>query len=183
MTNSRRQCLAGASCRVTTFEEAVDCLGHHSERKLPEIAERVHRDYRYLSKAMSLDASSHPFRGDLVVPVTQESAALPTHRNHVLLDWMEAQVGRVAFVMPTAAAGDISGDVVARAQHAIEQFGELLQRSGRTDADGNGVVNAADVALVEQEGREVMAAVAALVESWKAQAAIVAPSLRLARQA
>ena len=68
------------------------------------MAEAMRRDYNYLAKAFSPFADTHPLRGDLIVPATLASGETPSERNYTLLDWMEQSVGRVAFVLPQAAA-------------------------------------------------------------------------------
>jgi hypothetical protein len=50
-----------------------------------------------------------------------------------ILDALEAQVGRVAFVLPS---GEASDELHARVAATVKEFGEMLQTSGQALADG-----------------------------------------------
>lgn len=179
MTQTRKECRAGAECRPREFNEAADCLGHHSERSLPGIARLVNRTYSYLSKALSLHAESHPLRGDLIVPLTLASADEPRQRNYALLDWMEAQVGRVAVLLPAGSGAQSESFELARS--VIREAGEAIERFGAALEDGR--VTDAELANVEHEVDEAIAALtrlklAAIAQHSRSQRP--SPDLRLA---
>ena len=177
-TTTRTHCRAGATCDPRTFEEAADCLGHHSSRTLTQIASAISRSYNYLKKALSANQETHPLRGDLVVPLTLASAEDPRARNYALLDWMEAQVGRVAFVVPTAAdIGD--ADLLQRVHNLSKEFTDMLARVTESARDGRTTPD--EVEDVAREFRELQAAGAALLEHLRASAVTEAPLLRRAK--
>lgn len=149
-TTTRKHCLGGQACDPRSFEEAADCLGHHSVRRLPEIADAIHRDYNYLAKAFSPFADQHPLRGDLIVPVTLASADDPLQRNYTLLDFLERQVGRVAFLLPAVTAGAVDPTGVRYATEALVEFTELLRRYGTGMADGRMTAEERDAVLAKK---------------------------------
>lgn len=157
MTASPKDCRAGGECAPRTFEEAADCLGHHSAQTLPVIAKRINRSYNALAKAFSPYDDQHALRGDVIVPATLASGDSPEDRNYALLDWMEAQVGRVAFVVPVAA----TADGMAQA-HAVKTFAEYLQRSAEAASDGIYTID--EVGRIEDEANDAIRAIATHVE-------------------
>jgi hypothetical protein len=178
-TTSRRSCMGGEECQVRTFAEGKDCLGHHSIRRLPEMAKVIQRDYNYLSKALSPNADeTHPLRGDLIVPLTIASAEKPSERNYTLLDWMEQAVGRVAFLMP---AFEVLGVDVAGVRHAtdaIQAFSQLLDKYSASLADGR--VTDTELAEIQAQGRRAIQAMAALMAYAERIAPIMVPVARFA---
>jgi hypothetical protein len=60
--------------------------------------------------------------------ITQETGSF------AILDALEAQVGRVAFVLPSGAASD---ELHARVAATVKEFGEMLQTSGTALEDGH----------------------------------------------
>lgn len=64
----------------------------------------------------------------------------------VILDALEAQVGRVAFVLPS---GEASDELHRRVAATVKEFGEMLQTSGRALEDGHLSLQERDALVME----------------------------------
>lgn len=151
-TQSRKACRAGHTCQPQTFAEALDCLAHHSDVPLTQIAERVGRDVNYLRKATSQYDEAHPFRGDLIVPVTRAA------NNFVLLDYLESQVGRIAIALPGAEPG--RQDLLAHQLAVVREVGEDAAAIERALHDGR--VDAIELPRLKREIEESVKALLTL---------------------
>lgn len=96
-------------------------------------------------------------------------AHLPTRRlvtlvtaadNLAVLDYLEHLAGRVAFKVPT-------GSHLAATGEAVREFGEWL--SAHAAALEDGTITADELAQVEHEAQEAIAAIAAAVEQARAR--------------
>jgi hypothetical protein len=73
MLKNRKACRAGDSCEIRSLDDALYCLGHHSELSLPQIAERAGIPPRYLSDALNPYRSSHRVQLGWLVPLLTAS--------------------------------------------------------------------------------------------------------------
>jgi hypothetical protein len=101
-TTSRKACRAGQGCDVRSLPEAIDCVVHHSDLSLREIAERIGKGVNYLRSASSPYDDTHKFQAELIIPITVCT------QNFAILDYLERAVGRVEIRRPDEAGrGDV----------------------------------------------------------------------------
>lgn len=113
-TTSRKLCRSGRRCEIRSLPEAIDCVAHHSDLSLREIAERAGKSETYLRSACSQYDDSHKFQAELIVPVTVASG------NTAILDYLERMVGRIAITLPTVELGDTTDLFTPMAEIAQE---------------------------------------------------------------
>jgi hypothetical protein len=134
-STTRKLCRSGAHCEPVSLKEACDCVGHHSDRPLREIAERIGRTESQLGKECSLYDEEHCLPLRLVVPLTLAA------ENDALITYLAQAVGGV-FVRIHAAHG--RGVDQEHAAQVVTAFGELLTRYGAALADGTITVREAE---------------------------------------
>lgn len=131
------------------------------------VAESVHGE-RGRAKAIALAVGVTETRvyevADVNGPRPLKAAWIPAivreTGSFAILDALEAQVGRCAFVLPAPTVQ--RGDVMQQSAAAVREFGEALTHVANAMADGT--VSRAELATIEQQLAEVHAAVA----SWRA---------------
>jgi hypothetical protein len=134
-STSRKLCRSGARCEPVSLKEACDCVGHHSNRPLREIAERIGRTESTLGKECSLYDEEHCLPLRLVVPLTIAAD------NDALISYLAQAVGGVFVRLHADVGRGLDQEHVA---HAVAAFGELLQRYGSSLADGTITTDEAD---------------------------------------
>jgi hypothetical protein len=152
MTSTRKQCRTGeAACRPSTLKEALDCLAHHSDRTVAQMAEAIgHTTAGTLGKQLSLhDEDNYP-PVRLVVPLTLVS------KNDAVVRYLAEAVGG-RFVRESIDASPVDGAGVAR---MLREFGELLEAVSAAMADGR--VTDDEVARVDREWDDVARVAAAV---------------------
>jgi hypothetical protein len=157
-TRSRKECLAGRPCEPATIVEAIDCVAHHSSVTLEQIAERIGRSVNYLRKATSAYDDAHPFRADLIVPVSLASA------NAAIVRYLARAVGGAYVPLPSAALAS-AGEFLSAA-HAVQDFGRTLETFAQITADNDITNEEADrFARQAQETIEAILQLAAAVRA------------------
>lgn len=164
-TTSRKLCRSGRRCEIRSFAEALDCVAHHSDLTLREIAERVGKSENYLRAACSQYDDSHKFQAELIVPLTIATG------NFALLDYLEQAVGRVAIVLPRETTQSEYFDLIVS---LAREFGEAATEVQRAVGDGHVTPEEAD--RVHKEIQDVHAAAAKLDAAIAAQ--VEQPGLR-----
>jgi len=110
---------------------------------------------------------------DEQIPMRRFIALIRVADNLAALDYLEALAGRVAFKVPTGSHTTATGE-------AIREFGEWLAAHGAALEDG--VISAEELAAIDQQAREAIAAIAAALEQAKARTARpLASSLKAVR--
>ena len=141
MTSTRKQCRSGeVPCRPDSLKQALDCLAHHSDRTVAQMAEAIgHTTAGTLGKQLSQydDDNYPPMR--LVVPLT-----LASGNDAVVRYFAEAVGGR--FVRESADGAPVDGAGIAR---MLREFSELLEAVSAAMADGR--VTDDEVARVDRE--------------------------------
>jgi len=122
---------------TATFKEALHRTFYRSTRSIAEIAELLGTSRQYLQAAADENEPDRHLSGRLF-PALAKAAD-----NHAWLDFLEGCCGRVAFVVPTQANGQVS--------RIVREFGEFLE------ALDDGVD-------IEREGFEAIAAIAGDIE-------------------
>jgi hypothetical protein len=150
-STTRKLCRSGHHCQPIDLKEALDCLGHHSDRPLREIAERVGRTESTLAKECSRYEEDHypPLR--MVVPLTLASD------NDALVTYLARAVGGVFVRIESAVGRGVDQEHAAR---AVATFGSLLQEFGLALADGTITDQEADA--IQHAGDEAITAIAGL---------------------
>lgn len=138
------------------FAEALDHLAHNSPNPLARMAERIGRKPNYLRKACSRHDDAHPFRGDLIVPMTLASADHPDRCNYVLVEYVARGVGGI-FVRVPANTGRFGVT-----PNVLREVGEYLQALASGSADAR--YTRAEAVRIRREGMEVVAAILADLE-------------------
>ena len=151
-TTSRKLCRNGDRCTPQSFVEAVDCLAHHSDLSLAQIAERIGRDANYLRKACSQYDDAHPFRGDLILPLTTVTD------NDVVLRYLVGERGGMFVRCPDAG---LDRDVYEAFAGVAKELGDDSSLLRRILDDG--VVSAAELAQAKAELNETVEAVFAVL--------------------
>jgi hypothetical protein len=152
---------AAAAAEPQSFMAAVDALAHRSPTPLDKIAERIGRSANYLRKACSQYDEAHPFRGDLIVPMTLASADADDDRNFVVVEYLARAVGGVFYHVPTAFAKfALTADV-------LKEVGEYLQAIADGSRDHR--YTAEEVARIRREGMQVVRAILADIEGLEQQ--------------
>jgi hypothetical protein len=165
MTTSRKLCRSGAHCQPATLKEALDCLGHHSDITVRQMADRLgHVTEGTLGKQLSLydDDNYPPLRN--LVPLMNAAS------NDALIEYLARSVGGV-FFRPMVSGAD--GEQLGR---TVREFGELLQCHGITLADGR--VTEAEAEEFDRQADDVIAAVAQLKLRVRERAASDAAGVR-----
>jgi hypothetical protein len=127
-TVGRKTCRSGRRCEVRSLSEAVDCVAHHSDLPLREIAERIGKGENYLRSACSQYDDSHKFQAELIIPITAST------QNFAILDYLERAVGRVAIRLPDQAS---RGDVFERTADLARELGHAVEEIWQALADGH----------------------------------------------
>lgn len=150
-STTRKLCRSGQHCQPVDLKEALDCLGHHSDRPLREIAERVGRTESTLGKECSRYDEEHYPTIRMVVPLTLAS------ENDALVTYLARAVGGI-FVRIESAIG--RGVDQEHAAHAVATFGTLLQEFGAALGDGTITDDEADA--IQHAGDDAITAIAGL---------------------
>lgn len=150
-TVGRKACRSGRRCDVRSLPEAIDCVAHHSDLPLREIAERIGKSETYLRSACSQYDDSHKFQAELIVPITAAT------QNFALLDYLERAVGRVAIRLPDQAG---RGDVFERTADLTRELGHAIEEIRQALSDGHVTSDEAD--RVRREIHHLQTAAAAL---------------------
>jgi hypothetical protein len=150
-STTRKRCRSGHPCQPLDLKEALDCLGHHSDRPLREIAERVGRTESTLGKECSRYDEDHypPLR--MVVPLTLAS------ENDALVTYLARAVGGVFVRIESSIGRGVDQEHAAR---AVATFGQLLHQFGEALADGTITDQEADA--IQYAGDDTITAIAAL---------------------
>lgn len=150
-SKTRKLCRSGRPCQPADLKEALDCLGHHSDRPLREVAERVGRSESTLGKECSRYDEDHypPLR--MVVPLTLAS------ENDALITYLARAVGGVFVRIESVVGPGVDQEHAAR---AVATFGALLQQFGAALADGTITDQEADA--IQYAGDDAITAIAGL---------------------
>lgn len=157
-TTTRTRCRAGARCQPASLKEALDCLGHHGDLTVAQLAERLgHISEGTLGKQLSqYDEDNYPTLRH-VIPLTRASGS------DALIRYLAEACGGVFFRVPSVSAAlDVSAIATI-----VREFGELLEEVSRATADGR--VTDDELTRVRREANDVITAIAAYVERLHTQ--------------
>ena len=157
-TTSRKLCRTGHRCTPQSFIESVDCLAHHSDLSLAQVAERIGRDANYLRKACSQYDDAHPFRGDLILPMSTVTG------NDVVLRYLVGERGGMFVRCPDAGADRDVYEAFAAVAQELGDDSSLLRR-----ILDDGVVSAAELVQAKRELAETVEAVLAVAAVLEAR--------------
>lgn len=145
-----------------TFTECCHRMLHDGDKtKAHRVAARMGRSYSTVMKwGLDCNGEKKPVRliGEDVVPFTLSA------EDFLLLDWMEAAVGRVAIALPSGSAG--TRELAANVCKLVAEFGELAKAAGDGISDGTLTRKEADV--IDREALDVQRAIAGLVAACRA---------------
>jgi len=151
-----------------SFMEAVDALAHRSANSLTKMAERIGKPVNYLRKACSQYDQAHPFRGDLIVPMTIASADEPDRRNDIVIEYLARAVGGVFYRVPSS-LGNFN-----LTPNVLKELGDYLQAVSDGSVDHR--YTPGEVARIRREGMQVVQAILADVKAIEQQAQAPAPA-------
>ena len=109
---------------------------------------------------------------DEQIPMRRFVALIRVADNLAALDYLEHLAGRVAFKVPT-------GSHLAATGEAVREFGEWLGVHAAALEDGT--LTAEELARIETQGHEAIAAIAAAIEQTRVRVARPAPALKAIR--
>lgn len=171
MNVRRKQCRNGERCQPASFAEAAHCLIEHSELAVKDLVGRLSSDYGIHVTPGYLYESANPFRQDdrggymqarLIIPLAQITG------NHVLIDYMERQLGRVAVPLPRM--DDTAGRETFEAGcAAVREFSQALEQFTGALADGH--VTREELERLKHEAHESVQATLRLVSIAEQHAA------------
>ncbi len=150
-TQNRKACRQGRRCDLRSLGEAIHCLVHHSDLDARQIAERLGVRYGYLLDAANPDREDTQFQARLVVPLTVLTG------RYDLMDYLEREVGRVAFAVPQSPAGE-HADLFTALAEAMRELGEDAERLRLAVDDGT--ITSDEAEAFEHEADETIAAIA-----------------------
>jgi len=116
-THNRKACRQGRRCDARSLGDALYCTVHHSDVEAKQLAERLGIRYGYLLDAANPDREDAQFQLRLLLPLV-----VATGRTEIL-DYLEREVGRVAFAVPTA-ADPAQADLFDGLAVAMRELGE-----------------------------------------------------------
>lgn len=131
-TYSRKTCRSGRRCEIQSLADAIECVAHHSDLPLRELAERIGRSPDYLRAACNPYDDTHRFQAHLIVALTAASG------NFAIVDYIEWALHRVAFSLPLAPGPgelfDHTADIVHKLGASLEAI-RAATKDGRITAD------------------------------------------------
>ena len=151
-------CTPANRCPVASLKEAAHCSLHNDD---------AHRSIEFFAEQAGVRPSTlndqiNPDQPNDNISFRRLPALIRNLTNFALLDYLEKLAGRVAFTLPTGKASE------DRAQaKAVREFGQYLERASIAGEDGEYTVE--EVAHVEQEAHDAIAAIVAHVASLKVQ--------------
>ena len=151
-THNRKACRQGRRCDARSLGDALYCTVHHSDVEAKQLAERLGIRYGYLLDAANPDREEAQFQLRLLLPLV-----VATGRTEIL-DYLEREVGRVAFAVPTA-ADPAQADLFDGLAMAMRELGEDAEALRQAVADGRVTRDEA-----ERFGAEVDETIAALAK-------------------
>lgn len=142
----------------------IDCIHtaiHDGDRgKAQRVAARMGIPYHTLAKyALPCNGDEKPHRlpAELVPPLVIAAESF------VVLDFLEASVGRVAIALPAGTAG--TRELALQVCRVVKEFGDTARAAGDAIADGR--VTRREAEAVEREALETVREIMALVEQVK----------------
>lgn len=150
---------------VTTLMDVIYRVTHGAEIDIQNQAKYVGRKYSTYANSCNKDIDPEarpPFRAEDVVPI---SLLLGDFR---ILDFMEFQAGRQAFLLPQVPAcmEDIQGELAK----AVKEFGDVLTEVSRSlspESENGTRLSANEVKAIEKEILEEVQQLMALLDALK----------------
>ncbi len=150
-TVGRKACRSGKRCEIRSLGDAIYHAVHHSDVPTPTLAERLGVRLGYLCDAANPDRDTAQFQARLIVPITLLTG------DFTMLDYLEREVGRVAFAVPQSPAGE-HADLFTALAEAMRELGEDAE-SLRIAVD-DGTITSEEAEAFEREADETIAAIA-----------------------
>ncbi len=135
---------------IQTLEDALYDLTHHSDVPAKAQAEALGVSYQRLVNSCvgsSSETAHHPTR--FIVPQTLLT------RNYVLLDYIERQVGRVAFTLPEVQMNDTAENCRVRIMRITRELGDVAGTAEKGFAD-DGRLSLKEKAACEKEAYDLV---------------------------